>query len=86
METILAVSDGLQNSDNIGLASYRGWQYGLELTEPLDERGQALLDGFLYKAELACEQWHYHEHDAALETFIQAIDAWNAFLDYVTNA
>lgn len=85
-ETINYINDSLQNSSNIGSASYRGWQYGLELTKPIDDNGQALLDLYMYDIELTMEEWAYHEYDAAIARFNKSIDEWNRFLQYVTTA
>lgn len=86
IDTINLINDGLQNSDNIGLASYRGWQYGLELTKPLDSTSQSLLVSYMTDIELAFDEWHYHEYDSAIATFNKAIDEWNRFLNYATTA
>lgn len=85
-ETIGYINDGLQNSDNIGLAAYRGWQYGLDLTTLLDERSKTLLSAYMYDVETVVEEWSYHEYDAAISRFNKAIDEWNNFLQYVTTA
>lgn len=87
-ETIGYINDGLrlENSYNIGLASYRGWQYGLELTKPLDDTSRRLLAVYMTDIELAFDEWSYHEYDVATVAFNKAIDEWNAFLRYATNA
>lgn len=86
LTTINYINDSLQNSDNIGLASYRGWQYGLELTEPLDETAKSLLAVYMDDIVLTMQEWHYHEYDSAVARFNKSIDEWNSFLQYVTTA
>lgn len=88
LETINNINNGLvmDNTDTIVSAAYRGWQYGLELTTPLDETSKALLAAYMYDVETVVEEWGYRDYNAATTRFNKAIDEWNSFLQYVTNA